>query len=395
MYSLVLMTALSGAPDTPEFNGYFRNLANRNTNCNGCTGCTGGSRYSCNGGASDYYATNCTGCTGCTGCSGGKGFLGGMRERWRKSRSMNGNGCCGGSSAYAGCCGGSAAYSGCNGSYAYNPQFDAGFSCYGGVTPYAPAPDFGMGSPFGPPSTVPFAQPDVAPPSVIPDTRMSIPVNNNAILTTSGSTPSDPNRAIVLVRLPVDAKLFADGSPLHLTGPERKFVSPPLPAGQEFMYQFRVEYVRNGETVSVSKRVPVRAGGSVVTEFTDLTATKPAVEEKNPTVPASNPGVTGTTVSNAVPAANTEPAKPAESTGRATIMVKLPANAKLTVDGRECPAYGPLRQFTTPAMPAGREFAYLMKAEVIRDGRTEFSLIQKVHFRAGDQVSVDFTIGGN
>ena len=48
-----------------------------------------------------------------------------------------------------------------------------------------------------------------------------------------------------------------------LTGAERKFVSPELPAGQEFTYRFRAEYERDGETVSVTKKVPVRAGGTV------------------------------------------------------------------------------------------------------------------------------------
>ena len=42
--------------------------------------------------------------------------------------------------------------------------------------------------------------------------------------------------------------------------------------------------------------------------------------------------------------------------------------------------------------PGGREFAYLMKAELVRDGRPEY-LIQKVSFRAGDRITVDFTAG--
>ena len=45
-------------------------------------------------------------------------------------------------------------------------------------------------------------------------------------------------------------------------------------------------------------------------------------------------------------------------------------------------------------LPAGREYAYLIKAEVVRDGRPE-TFTQKVPFRAGERVVVDFTsLGG-
>jgi uncharacterized protein (TIGR03000 family) len=395
MYSLVLMTAFSGAPDAPQFNGYFRDLFSRGdcNGCNGCNGCTGGARYSCNGGGSAYL----TGCTGCTGCCGGHGFLG-VRDWW-DSRSMRAGGCCGGSSAQAmsyGCCGGTS-YSCFGGTtMAYNPQFNAGLSCQGGFAPIAPAPDFG--SPFQQPGGIPYAQPDVAPPSVIPD-RIGFQNNTpNNVTTVSASTPGESARGTVIVRLPADAKLFADGSALKLTGAERKFVTPPLPIGRDYSYQFKVEYERNGETLSVTKRVLVRGGGNVNVEFTDLTATKPNAETKAPTVPATNPtppAITGTTVSNTLTEKNADPPAATPTTSvpeqRAVLLVKVPAGAKLTIDGRECPGNGPVRQFTTPALPAGKEFAYLMKAEVTKNGQSDFSLIQKVHFRAGDQVSVDFT----
>ena len=63
-------------------------------------------------------------------------------------------------------------------------------------------------------------------------------------LTSNGPTA----RASVVVKLPADARLFADGRQLNLTGAERKFVSPDLPTDQEFVYRFRAEYERDGET---------------------------------------------------------------------------------------------------------------------------------------------------
>jgi uncharacterized protein (TIGR03000 family) len=75
------------------------------------------------------------------------------------------------------------------------------------------------------------------------------------------------------------------------------------------------------------------------------------------------------------------------------ITVTLPPGATLYVDDRKSPSTSPVRQFATPPLPAGREFAYLMKAEVVRDGRPEY-LIQKVTFRAGERITVDFTALG-
>ena len=60
------------------------------------------------------------------------------------------------------------------------------------------------------------------------------------------------------------------------------------------------------------------------------------------------------------------------------------------MDDRKSPSNEPVRQFSTPPLPAGQEFAYLMRAEVVRNGQPE-TFTQKVPFRAGERVEVDFT----
>jgi uncharacterized protein (TIGR03000 family) len=213
--------------------------------------------------------------------------------------------------------------------------------------------------------------------------------NPSSIALTSGSAA----RATVLVRLPADARLFADDRALSLTGPERKFVSPDLPSGQEFAYRFRAEYERDGETLSVTKKVAVRAGFTVAVEFADLTAARAAPTPATPTgatrsdkdlAPAAKPA--------AEPTGSEPPIRPAPAGGaeRATITVKLPPGATLYVDDRRSPSQEPVRSFSTPPLPPGREFAYLIKAEVLRNGQPE-TFAQKVPFRAGERVVVDFT----
>jgi uncharacterized protein (TIGR03000 family) len=213
------------------------------------------------------------------------------------------------------------------------------------------------------------------------------------------------SRATVVVRLPADAKLYADGAPLRMTGGERKFVTPELPAGMEYTYRLTAEYERNGEVVSVTKRVAVRGGGAAAVEFADLTAAKaaptgadvPPVKIGEP-VAAATVSLSKTDPTPAVPSvlpvgpeAVKPPAPPA--TERTTITVKLPPGAVLYLDNQKSPSAGAVRRFSTPPLPAGREFAYLLRAEVVRNGQPEY-LIQKVTFRGGEQVNVDFTTLG-
>jgi uncharacterized protein (TIGR03000 family) len=233
---------------------------------------------------------------------------------------------------------------------------------------------------------------------------------NDSQLVSSGTATE---RATVVVKLPADARLYAETRALTLTGSERKFVSPALPAGQDFVYRFRAEYDRDGETVSVMKKVTVRAGATVAIEFADLTA-KASPErnadkntggpaERSPSsvaaVPTGNPtpGVVPSVMPvnpaspPVSPAATSTPASPGSD--RAMITVKLPAGAALFVDDRKSPSNEPVRQFSTPPLPAGREYAYLMRAEIVRNGQTE-TFTQKVPFRAGERVEVDFTSVG-
>ncbi|HYH68764.1 MAG TPA: TIGR03000 domain-containing protein [Urbifossiella sp.] len=392
MYSLVLMTAMTGGADAPQFNGYFRNLFN---GCNGCDG--GAARYSCYGG----------GCAGCNGCDGGcdGGAIFGVRDRVRSW--WNANGCCGGTVAMAGCtgcCGGTAAYS-CFGGPAmsYTPVFNGGLSCYGGPVPSAPPPVFGPAQPYpaqpypAQPSTIPYADPTVAPPSIVPERSGLRPAGGFGPPT---ATVSSGSRAAIVVRLPADARLYADGVPLRLTGGERRFTTPELPAGMEFTYRMTAEYDRNGEVVSVTKRVAVRAGANETVEFADLTAARPATgapapmatnpATAAPAVPVSNPGPVAPVVPPVAPPA---PTTPPAGDARATITVKLPAGAALYVDNNRNPSTDTTRRFTTPPLPAGREFAYLLRVEVTRNGQPE-QLTQKVAFRAGEHTEVDFSTLG-
>ncbi len=413
MYTLVMMTALATAPEATQFNGFFRDLF-------GGGGCHSGSN-------SQSDSTNCRG-SNCNGCGGGLfhggiisffSFGGGRGSGCHSSCQGNGSGSCNGRGASAGsACHGS----GCTGTR-HDPGYAAscfGASCMGGAfapmmipgTPgdYAqPIPTnsgYGCGgssSPGGSPMILPggnFSPVPFSPPTSVPSERD----------TYRPAAFDESSRGVILVRLPEDAKLFAEGRQLALKTESRRFVTPPLPADRDAVYNLRVEYTRDGEVISRTKRVQVRAGDTKTVEFgeqsvqnplpnpPELFAEKPALG--SPTAPPSSaPGLPmGTPTVNKSPplpplggGTVTVIPPPQASSDRAKITVKLPLGATLYVDARRNDRPGPVREFTTPVLKKGELYTYTLRVEWRNDGRTE-SEERKVEFMAGELHTVDFTL---
>lgn len=74
-------------------------------------------------------------------------------------------------------------------------------------------------------------------------------------------------------------------------------------------------------------------------------------------------------------------------TAPATLVVSVPAQAKLTIDDYVTRSTSSVRTFTSPALTPGKDFQYTLKAELVRDGKT-FTARKTVVVRAGDQVNV-------
>lgn len=75
----------------------------------------------------------------------------------------------------------------------------------------------------------------------------------------------------------------------------------------------------------------------------------------------------------------------------ATLVVTLPADAKLTIDGNATRSTEATRTFVTPALETGKEYSYTLKAEVVRDGQT-FSTEQRITVRAGAESRINLTV---
>jgi len=234
-----------------------------------------------------------------------------------------------------------------------------------------------------------FAQPSAVPPSSVRE------YSQRADQLPPPSGPGDASRATVVVRLPAEATLFAEGRKLNLSSDTRRFVSPPLPSGGDYTYNFRAEYARNGETISRTKSVSVRAGGQFTVDFDDTLSGRPAplapqqMPSILPTTSTQFPTVPAPTAAAPVGVPNPVPGK-ASAPERAKITVKLSRGATLYVDGRKNDRTETVREFTTPPLAQGAEYAYILKAEISRNGQPESQTV-KVTFRAGEIQTVDLT----
>jgi len=66
--------------------------------------------------------------------------------------------------------------------------------------------------------------------------------------------------ARIRVTLPAEAKLMIDDFVTTSTSSTRVFASPALERGQVFYYTLKGELLRDGQTLTSTKKVPVRAG---------------------------------------------------------------------------------------------------------------------------------------
>jgi uncharacterized protein (TIGR03000 family) len=74
---------------------------------------------------------------------------------------------------------------------------------------------------------------------------------------------------------------------------------------------------------------------------------------------------------------------------QATIVVSLPDDATLTIDGVEVPQDNGVPAIVSPALERGRDYYYTLKARAQRDGRM-VAENRRVTVRAGAVVNIDF-----
>jgi uncharacterized protein (TIGR03000 family) len=75
----------------------------------------------------------------------------------------------------------------------------------------------------------------------------------------------------------------------------------------------------------------------------------------------------------------------------ALLLVHVPADARLFIDGTPTRSPGDTRLFISPPLSPGRSYHYLLRAEVVRDGK-KYSARREVTVRPGEESEVQLTV---
>lgn len=108
-------------------------------------------------------------------------------------------------------------------------------------------------------------------------------------------------------------------------------------------------------------------------------------------------GVGGVVVPPVAPVAPTAPAAPANSKNKvsiegaapATLIVSVPADARLSIDGEETTSTTTQRTFVSPALEIGRTYHYTLQAEIIKNG-AKVTMSKEIAVQAGEETRVSF-----
>ena len=82
------------------------------------------------------------------------------------------------------------------------------------------------------------------------------------------STLQSGGPVVVHVRVPADAQLWFENVQTRLTGTDRVFESPPIPAGGDYLYEVRATWTQDGQPITQTRKVIVHAGQDARVDFT-------------------------------------------------------------------------------------------------------------------------------
>ncbi len=99
-----------------------------------------------------------------------------------------------------------------------------------------------------------------AAPVIVSNTISNDPALTRSLYYDPASATPGMTRTTIVVHLPADATLIVDGKRTKSTSATRRFVSPPLEEDKGYHYIFKAERKRDGETITTTQRVEVRAG---------------------------------------------------------------------------------------------------------------------------------------
>ena len=157
-----------------------------------------------------------------------------------------------------------------------------------------------------------------------------------------------PNRGLLMVSLPSNAKVFVNDNATKSTGSYRRYAAKELAVGKAYEYTVRAEIERNGQVIEETKTAIVQ-GGNITRLSFDL------VEQVE-----------------------------------TSLTLQVPEDAKVILSGTETKASGQTRKFATSKIKKGAKWSdYKVQVVVNRNGKT-ITREKDVTLHGGDQLNLAF-----
>lgn len=178
---------------------------------------------------------------------------------------------------------------------------------------------------------------------------------------------------LLTIHVPAEARVTINGHPTRSTGPTRQYFSRGLQPGYRYPYEILAELDRGDETFRQRKRVVLTAG-----ERAEVWLDPAAPEAK-------------TAAGRPTRAGRRPMRRPPPPVTRLTLHV--PADAVVTIGGREMPGQGPVRRFQTRRLrPGDPPEAHTIRVSVERFGQ-QFAKEVTLTFAPGasEEATFDFS----
>jgi uncharacterized protein (TIGR03000 family) len=154
--------------------------------------------------------------------------------------------------------------------------------------------------------------------------------------------------AVLTVSVPSEAKIYVNNKLTSTPGAERQYVSRGLDRGYSYKYQVRAEIERDGEILTQTKVVDLKAGDSRQLAF-DFDAPE------------------------------------------TTLTVHVPENATVFLAGNKTSSTGPVRVFTTSTLSAGQAWDdYTIEVKYEKDG-VMLTKDETISLKAGESRELNFS----
>jgi uncharacterized protein (TIGR03000 family) len=120
---------------------------------------------------------------------------------------------------------------------------------------------------FFAPTSTPSVAPAAAPAASSTEVRSFYPSSVGDEYNALGTRSAGSRAVTVNVSVPAGAEIAFDGTKTAQTGARRAFVSPPLAAGQDYVYVVTAKWQEGGREVTKTRRITVHAGDVINLNF--------------------------------------------------------------------------------------------------------------------------------